>query len=70
MTRYTNYRHWISTKVYIIRIFQPETVLGWHRELVHRKWTSKRKNRGGRPRMEKELENLILRLAQENPLWG
>ena len=23
----------------IIRIFQPETVLGWHRELVRRKWS-------------------------------
>jgi hypothetical protein len=22
-----------------IRLFQPETVLGWHRELVRRKWT-------------------------------
>ena len=23
----------------VIRIFQPETVFGWHRELVRRKWT-------------------------------
>jgi hypothetical protein len=23
----------------IIRLFQPETVLGWHRELVRRKWS-------------------------------
>ena len=28
----------------IIRIFQPEAVLGWHRELVRRMWTYKRKN--------------------------
>lgn len=27
----------------VIRIFQPETVLRWHRELVRRKWTFKRK---------------------------
>jgi putative transposase len=45
-------------------------VLGGHRELVRRKWTSTRKNKGGRPRMEEELESLILRLAQENPRWG
>ncbi len=54
----------------IIRIFQPETVLGWHRELVRRKWTYPNKNKGGRPAISKDLENAILRLAQENPRWG
>jgi len=54
----------------IIRIFQPETVLPWHRELVHRKWTYPRKNKGCRPPTDKELANLIIRLARENPRWG
>jgi putative transposase len=54
----------------IIRIFQPETVLGWHRELVHRKWSYARRNKGGRPHMDQELERMILRLARENPRWG
>ena len=54
----------------IIRIFQPETVLGWHRQLVRRKWTYARKNKGGRPRIDQELEELIIRLARENPRWG
>ena len=54
----------------IIRIFQPETVLRWHRELVRRKWAYPRKNIGGRPRINQELENLIVKLAQENPRWG
>jgi hypothetical protein len=54
----------------IIRIFQPETVLRWHRKLVRRKWTYQRKNKGGRPPTDKELEDLILRLARENPRWG
>lgn len=54
----------------IIRIFQPETVLGWHRQLVRRKWTYARKNKGGRSRINQELENLILRLTRENPRWG
>jgi len=54
----------------VIRIFQPETVLRWHRELVRWKWIYLHKNKGGRPSISKELEKLILRLAQENPRWG
>ncbi len=54
----------------IIRIFQPETVLRWHRELVCRKWTFAHKHKGGRPQLSKEIERLIVRLAKENPRWG
>ncbi len=54
----------------VIRIFQPETVLRWHRELVRRKWTFKRKAKGGRPRISQELEALIIRLARENGPLG
>lgn len=54
----------------VIRIFQPETVLRWHRELVGRKWTFKRRAKGGRPRISQELEALIVRLARENGRWG
>ncbi len=53
-----------------IRLFQPKTVLGWHRELVRRKWTFKHRSRSGRPRLSQEIEVLITRLAKENPLWG
>ena len=70
----------------VIRIFKPETVLRWQsfprtigdRKLVRRKWTYARKNKGGRPPTDKELEDLpgrhrdgiLLRLARENPRWG
>jgi hypothetical protein len=54
----------------IIRIFQPDTVLRWHRELVRWKWTYPNKNKGGRPTISKEIEKLTLRLARENPRWG
>jgi len=54
----------------IIRILEPETVIGWHRELVGRKWTYQHRSRRGRPALDKELEDLILRLAHENPRWG
>jgi putative transposase len=54
----------------VIRLVQPETVLKWHRELVRRKWTHKRKQAGGRPRTDREIEQLVVQLARENSDWG
>jgi putative transposase len=51
-------------------LFTPETVLRWHRDLVRHKWTFRHRPAAGRPRIAAELEALIVRLAQENPLWG
>ncbi len=51
-------------------LFTPETVLRWHRELVRRKWTFRQRRAAGRPRVSAEVEELILRLARENPRWG
>jgi hypothetical protein len=51
-------------------IFKPETVLRWHRVLVRRKPTFKRKGNPGRPGISSELEAMIVRLAKENPRWG
>ena len=52
-------------------LVEPATVLGWHRELVRRKWAAFGRRRGvGRPRLEASLRELILRMARENPRWG
>jgi putative transposase len=51
-------------------IFQPETILKWHRELVKHKWTFKQGRNSGRPRITPELETCIVQLARENPRWG
>ena len=46
----------------------PATLLAWHRRLVTKKWTSS--NRSGRPPLDDEIRNLVVRLAQQNPSWG
>jgi putative transposase len=48
----------------------PATVLRWHREVVRRTWTVRRRHPGGRPALAAAVEVLILRLARENPRWG
>jgi putative transposase len=48
---------------------RPETLLRWHRQLIARRWTYSHRT-PGRPRLERSLRALILRLARENPHWG
>jgi putative transposase len=54
----------------LIRLVQPETVFRWHRDMVRRKWTQENKGKRGRPRIDDQLEILIVRLAKENLRWG
>src|SRR5260370_25643023 len=52
-------------------LVKPETVLGWHRALVRRKWAAYRgRPRRGRPPISAECRQLIVRMAHENPSWG
>ena len=61
----------VSRAVLIGMLVQPETVLGWHRELVRRRWAAFGRRRGpGRPGLDPELQELILRMARDNPRWG
>jgi putative transposase len=55
----------------VATVARPDTILGWYRKLVARKFDGSKARRGpGRPRIKRELEELIVRLASENRDWG
>ena len=46
---------------------QPDTILGWYRKLIARKFDGSRfRQRMGRPRIAEEIERLVVRIANEN----
>ena len=53
-------------------LFTPDTLLRWHRLLVAKKWdfSQCRQPKPGRPQLAKEIQELVVRLARENPSWG
>jgi putative transposase len=48
---------------------KPETLLRWHRRLVAGAWTYSQ-HQTGRPALDADVQQLIVRLAKENPRWG
>ena len=49
----------------------PDTLLRWYRELVAQKFDGSKYHKSwGRPRLNEEIEGLIVRMARENPTWG
>jgi len=61
----------VNRAAWVGMLVQPETVLGWHRKLVRRKWAAFGRGRGpGRPSLDAEVQKLILRMANENPKCG
>ena len=54
-----------------VRIVKPETLVGWHRQIVRRHWTFRSRRRPGRPvEITPEMESLVLRMARVTPPMG
>jgi len=55
----------------VATVARPDTILAWYRNLVARKFdVSRAHRRPGRPRIRREVEQLIVRIAKENDDWG
>jgi len=53
-----------------VQVVRPETVLRWHRAGFRAFWRWKSRRRAGRPKIGRDLRDLIRRMSSENPLWG
>jgi len=63
-------RSWHSWKD-ALHIVKPNTVLRWQRRRFGSYWTRiSRRNGPGRPGKDREIRQLIRRMADSNPLWG
>ena len=51
-------------------IVQPATVIRWHRQGFRLYWSWKSRGQAGRPKVEREVRDLIRLMSRENPTWG
>jgi putative transposase len=55
----------------IATIATPETLQRWYKRLIAQKFDgSQHRQRLGRPRVPEEIEQLVVRMAEENRIWG
>ena len=61
------WRDWRSVLV----IVNPETVIAWHRRgfRIYWRWKS-RLGKAGRPKVDREIRELIRKMSRENSTWG
>ena len=55
----------------VATVARPDTILAWYRKLVAHIFDGSKARRSlGRPRIKREVEQLIVRMAKENHDWG
>ena len=50
-------------------IVTPDTVMGWYRKLVAKKYDGSKNRGSGRPSTSKEIADLVVKMANENPSY-
>jgi len=60
-----------KTLAEIATVAKPDTILAWHRTCTDRQCDHSQPPKSvGRPRIAKEIEDLVVRMARENRSWG
>ena len=54
----------------LARVVEPDTILRWHRAGFRAYWRWRSGGRPGRPKIDRELRDLIRQMSKDNPLWG
>jgi hypothetical protein len=63
-------RLWTNWRTALV-IVRPDTVVGWHRDWLRRRWMRRSRRRtNGRPRVSREVRTLVREMATANTLWG
>jgi putative transposase len=63
-------RMWTNWRTALVLV-RPETVVGWHRTWLRRRWTQRSTPRAnGRPSVAREIRALVRQMATANPLCG
>jgi putative transposase len=62
---------WFKIMNALLQLPPPDTLLRWYHRLIAQKFDGSRHRRPlGRPRVTEEIEQLVVRMAEENPGWG
>jgi putative transposase len=64
MVLFSKFFDWRSALINVT----PDTFTGWHKKAFQLFW--RWKSRGGRPRLPKNIQRLIVEMAINNPTWG
>src|SRR5258705_1620340 len=52
-------------------VAKPDTILAWYRRLIAEKFDgSRQRSYPGRPSVERQIVDLVVQMARENPGWG
>ncbi len=63
--------YWLCPSVLnAICLVRPETIVRWHRQGFRAYWRWRSRSGPGRPKIDKEVRDLIRQISIANPLWG